>query len=209
MRIVTCEDSDLACEDSDWLVCDFIVYTLLLFTYATLPPCTPPSPLPPRTPPSPLPPPLPPHTPPPPLLPIALFDKSEVVSDERKPNHLIIAISSDRGLCGGIHSNVFKAIRSTMAERPANSTTNIVCIGDKVRTILQRKFRKNILLGFSEVGKKPPVFVEASFIARQILSMGVEFESAEIVYNKFRNVISYRTTSQFVVPFSTLSESGS
>ena len=37
--------------------------------------------------------------------------------------------------------------------------------------------------------------------------MGVEFESAEIVYNKFRNVISYRTTSQFVVPFSTLSES--
>ena len=95
-----------------------------------------------------------------------------------------------------------------MAERPANSTTNIVCIGDKVRTILQRKFRKNILLGFSEIGKKPPVFVEASFIARQILSTGVEFESAEIVYNKFKNVISYRTTSQFVVPFSTLSESG-
>lgn len=150
------------------------------------------------------PPPLPPHVPPPP----ALFEKSEVLSDERNPNHLIVAVSSDRGLCGGIHSNIFKAIRSTMAERPANSTTNIVCIGDKVRTILQRKFRKNILLGFSEVGKKPPVFAEASFIARQILSTGVEFESAEIVYNKFKNVISYRTTSQFVVPFSTLSGSG-
>lgn len=189
--------------------CDMACVCRFMFTYVTLPSHThPPPPLPLCT--------LPPpplhtssHTPsssPPSRT--ALFDKSEVLSDERKPNHLIIAVSSDRGLCGGIHSNIFKAIRTTMAERPANSTTNIVCIGDKVRTILQRKFRKNILLGFSEVGKKPPVFVEASFIARQILSTGVEFESAEIVYNKFKNVISYRTTSHFVVPFSTLSESG-
>ena len=116
----------------------------------------------------------------------ALFEKAEVVTDERKPNHLIIAISSDRGLCGGIHSNVGKSIRATMAERAADSTTNIVCVGDKIRTIMQRYCRKNILLNFTNVGKKPPVFSEASFIAQQILSTGIEFESAEIVYNWFR-----------------------
>jgi len=138
---------------------------------------------------------------------MALFEKAEVVTDERKPNHLIIAISSDRGLCGGIHSNVGKSIRATMAERAADSTTNVVCVGDKIRTIMQRYYRKNILLNFTNVGKKPPVFSEASFIAQQILSTGIEFESAEIVYNWFRNVISYRTKSQFLVPYSTLSTS--
>jgi len=63
---------------------------------------------------------------------------------------------------------------------------NIVCVGDKIRTIMQRYCRKNILLNFTNVGKKPPVFSEASFIAQQILSTGIEFESAEIVYNWFR-----------------------
>lgn len=118
----------------------------------------------------------------------ALFDKAEVLDEERKPKHLIIAISSDRGLCGSIHSNVAKNIRSIMAARGESESTQVVCVGDKIRTIMQRFFRKNVLMHFSDIGKRPPVFAEASFIAQEILQSGFEYDSAEIVFNKFKYV---------------------
>ena len=162
---------------------------------------------------------------------VALFEKSEVLEEERKPKHLIVAISSDRGLCGSVHSNVARYIRSLMADRGQDaSTTMFVCVGDKVRTILQRQFRNNILMHFTEIGRKPPLFVEANFVAEQILNSGFEYDGAEIVFNRFRyvyicllvcmcfitctrlhtdrNVVSYRTSSQYFLPFDTLSQSG-
>ena len=118
---------------------------------------------------------------------LALFDKAEVLEEERKPKHLVIAISSDRGLCGSVHSNVARFIRSLMAERGQDSaSTMLVCVGDKVRTILQRQFRDNIAMHFTEIGRKPPLFCEASFVAEQILNSGVEYDSAEIIFNKFK-----------------------
>ena len=81
-----------------------------------------------------------------------------------------------------------KAVRNIVKERGANSNTGLVLIGDKLRGILQRTHRNNILLAFNEIGRKPPVFAEASFIAQEILSTGYEFESAEIVFNTFKLV---------------------
>ena len=40
----------------------------------------------------------------------AVFEAAELEQDESKPNHLLICISSDRGLCGGIHSGVAKGV---------------------------------------------------------------------------------------------------
>lgn len=119
---------------------------------------------------------------------LALFDKAGVLEEERKPKHLIIAVSSDRGLCGSIHSNVAKNIRGIIAARGGNGSTQIVCVGDKIRTIMQRFFRDSVLMHFADIGRKPPVFAEASFIAQEILKSGVEYDSAEIIFNKFRYV---------------------
>lgn len=116
----------------------------------------------------------------------ALFEKAEVVDEERKPKHLIITVSSDRGLCGGIHSNISRNVRATLGETADRSNTMVVCVGDKVRTIMQRFYRENILMHFTEIGKKPPVFEEAYYVAQQILNSGFEYDSAEIVFNRFR-----------------------
>lgn len=117
---------------------------------------------------------------------IALFDKAELSDEEKKSKHLIIAISSDKGLCGSVHSNIARNIRNMMPERARESATMLVCVGDKVRTILQRLYKNNILMHFSDFGKRPPVFPEASFIAQEILDSGYEYDSAEIVFNRFK-----------------------
>ena len=97
----------------------------------------------------------------------------------------MIAISSDRGLCGGVHSNVAKIIKQAIVDNPSNRNYRVVCVGDKVRTILQRQYRENILLSMSDVGRKMPTFADASFLVQEIFNTNYEFQSAEIVYNKF------------------------
>lgn len=57
----------------------------------------------------------------------------------------------------------------------------------QIRTILQRTLRNNLFLTFNEIGKKPPVFVEATAIAHTILNSGLEFDTAEIIYNRFKS----------------------
>merc|ERR1712212_435924 len=67
----------------------------------------------------------------------AVFEKAELETDETKPNHLIIAISSDRGLCGGIHSGVAKAIKAYTADNP-DVNTKLFLAGDKVKAALMK-----------------------------------------------------------------------
>lgn len=55
-----------------------------------------------------------------------------------KPKEIRIAMSSDRGLCGGIHSAVCKAIKAEVAASDSPDNIAIVCVGDKSRAQLQR-----------------------------------------------------------------------
>ena len=68
---------------------------------------------------------------------IAFYQTAEVEQDKSKPNHLVVALSSDRGLCGGIHSSVAKYIRF-MVEEEANADTKLIIVGDKAKAILSR-----------------------------------------------------------------------
>lgn len=45
---------------------------------------------------------------------------------------------------------------------------------------------KDILFHMNELGRKPPMFEEASFIAEQVLDSGYEFETGEMMFNKFK-----------------------
>lgn len=133
----------------------------------------------------------------------ALYEKAEIEPDLEKPEHLLIGISSDRGLCGGIHSGVAKAIRASIDGKADGINSKIVSVGEKVRSQLSRTHKENLALAVNEYGRKPPSFVEASKIASEILNLG-EFDSGEIFFNKFRSVVSYRTSTQPLISFDTL-----
>lgn len=125
-----------------------------------------------------------------------LSEKSDVdIASPSVKKHLIVAVSSDRGLCGAVHTSVVKAVKAMLAEESRESLdTKIVAIGDKSRQQLQRVYASNILLTINDVGKKPPSFVDASTVAKAILNSGYEYDSGEVIFNKFKSVISYTTT---------------
>ncbi|XP_067126621.1 ATP synthase subunit gamma, mitochondrial [Centruroides vittatus] len=123
----------------------------------------------------------------------AFYESSELTKDEKRPSSLILAVTSDRGLCGAIHSSVSKKVKALLAENE-QADIKILCLGDKARALLQRQFGKNIVMVFSEFGKKPPVFEDATKVANAILNSGHDFEKGLVFFNKFKSVVSYRTS---------------
>ncbi|XP_066588045.1 ATP synthase subunit gamma, mitochondrial [Prorops nasuta] len=120
------------------------------------------------------------------------YEVAEIQAPTEEPNKLVIAVTSDRGLCGAVHSGVARNIRdSLLADSNERENTKIICIGDKSRAILSRLFAKNILFVASEVGRKPPTFNDATRVANEILNSGYTYGSGKIVYNKFKSVVSY------------------
>ncbi|KCV70512.1 hypothetical protein H696_02861 [Fonticula alba] len=106
---------------------------------------------------------------------------------------LYIAVSSDKGLCGGCHSYVSRFVRDQLKaeENPANA--DVVVLGDKARAQLTRFAPSNMTLSFNHLGSKPPTFYEASLIASEILKLPNEYKSIKLVYNRFQSAIAYET----------------
>lgn len=100
------------------------------------------------------------------------------------------------GLCGAIHTGVARTIRNDLQARTESTeNTKIICVGDKSRAILQRLFADKFVFVANEVGRLPPTFSDASKVAMQILESGYEFTHGQIIYNRFKTVVSYLCTS--------------
>ena len=61
-----------------------------------------------------------------------------VVPAEAGQKELYVALTSDRGLCGAIHSSICKGIRNELLEKPNLDNVAIFCMGDKSRAQLAR-----------------------------------------------------------------------
>jgi len=119
-----------------------------------------------------------------------VFEEAETKPLEDKKT-LLVVCSSDKGLCGGIHSGLSRATRRLMEKSP---NTDIAIIGEKSKAQLGRSNAKNIVLSFAGVGKDVPTFADAQAIADQICLLPEEYASVRILYNKFINAQSYEAT---------------
>ena len=118
-----------------------------------------------------------------------VFEKAETkpLEGEGKKT-LIVVCSSDKGLCGGIHSGMSRKTRKIITENP---NTDLVIIGEKCKLQLSRSHPKNIVLSFAGVGKDIPTFADAQAVADQITLLPTHYPSIQIMYNKFINATSY------------------
>ncbi|GAB0099086.1 ATP synthase subunit gamma [Sergentomyia squamirostris] len=120
------------------------------------------------------------------------YEKAEIAAPEQaEKKRLVIAMTSDRGLCGAVHSGVSRLIRNELADAALADSTKIVCVGDKSRSMLSRTHAKNIMFVANEVGRLPPTFIDASKIATETLNSGYDFSDGKIIYNRFKSVVSY------------------
>lgn len=115
----------------------------------------------------------------------ALYEKNEINMEGDK--EVVVALSSDRGLCGGIHSSISKAIKA----HTAGNAPQIVIVGDKVKAQLQKLYSQQFVATFNGAGKNPAKFEDASNVASEVLAL--DYDKVSVFYNKFVNVVSYKT----------------
>lgn len=115
-----------------------------------------------------------------------------------KNNKLIVALTSDKGLCGGVHAAVCKTIKAVMNAKSPDENIKLFLVGDKANQMLTRLYGNDVLMVCKNIGKKPPNFNDATLIAEQILASGFDFDEAKLYFNTFKTVVSYRTTDMYV-----------
>lgn len=111
---------------------------------------------------------------------------------EKDGRELIIVVSSDKGLCGGIHTSVSKRTRKMVAEAQGEEPS-VVVLGERSKAQLARALPSNLVLSFNQIGKDIPTYEDALAITATILESGLEFDVVNIVYNKFVSSISYES----------------
>jgi F-type H+-transporting ATPase subunit gamma len=110
--------------------------------------------------------------------------------------YLLMPVAADKGLCGAVNSVIVRETRRMYRENaPVSAQTKLIAIGSKAIGGLTRQFEPDILFGISEQkpGKRM-TFKHVAAITEMIRA--ADWTRADVVYNRFRNAISYVTTVQ-------------
>ncbi|MDC0477428.1 ATP synthase F1 subunit gamma [Flavobacteriaceae bacterium] len=114
---------------------------------------------------------------------------------------LIVSITSNRGLCGGFNSNIFKKSTELANSIYNYSDVSFVAIGKKGNDFLQKSFNveSNHIDIFDNLNME-----NVSLIAESLMEMFIneDFDKIDIVYNKFKNAATQVVVSEQFLPIS-------
>ena len=117
--------------------------------------------------------------------------------------HLLVVVTSERGLCGGFNNAIARlARRKALALKAAGQQVKILCVGRKGADVLRREFDADMLEAVRFQGMKAPGFEQAQDIAAQIITLFEEggFDVASLFYAEFVNVITQKPVARQIVP---------
>ncbi len=119
--------------------------------------------------------------------------------------HLLVVMTSERGLCGGFNTNIVKLAKQKAQELlAAGKTVKVLTVGKKGRDQMKREYSANLVGHVDMTEVKRVGYADAQGIAQDILSRfdAGEFDVATIFYSKFQNVVTQIPTAQQIIPAS-------
>jgi len=118
--------------------------------------------------------------------------------------HLLLVVTSDRGLCGAFNTAVVREARRLIDRLVSEGkTVRILTVGRKGRDLVRRLHPDKLVHSWEDVGRRRLTFADADMVAakvRQMFDAG-EFDVCTLVYNRFKSAISQIPTQQQIVPF--------
>ncbi|MCE9507664.1 MAG: F0F1 ATP synthase subunit gamma [Alphaproteobacteria bacterium] len=118
--------------------------------------------------------------------------------------HLLLVITSDRGLCGGFNAFIVRAARLKVRELlDEGKDVKILCVGRKGRDMLKRDYADKIVHTFEGWGRKRLTFADAVEVSEYITDMiqRQQFDVCTVLYNRFKSVMTQLPTTQQLIPF--------
>jgi F-type H+-transporting ATPase subunit gamma len=121
---------------------------------------------------------------------------------------LIVAITSNRGLCGGFNSNIIKQVDQLAKTTYKNQQVEVFSIGKKGNDILSKSL--------SVIDNQSSLFDDLTYenaakIAQQLMDLFQEgsYDRIELVYNQFKNAATQIVTTEQFLPIVPAASSGS
>ena len=133
-------------------------------------------------------------------------DSGSKFATQREVNKvLIVAITSNRGLCGAFNSNIIKEVGRLTNDQYANQEVSYLAIGKKANDALSKS--GNVIANKSEVFDDL-TFENIAAIAEMIMDKFVEgeFDKIELVYNKFKNAATQIVMTEQFLPIVPMEE---
>ncbi|MEB3263782.1 MAG: F0F1 ATP synthase subunit gamma [Synechococcus sp.] len=129
-------------------------------------------------------------------------DADSPLLESREPRTItLLAVTGDRGLCGGYNANVIKRTEQRFAElKEQGYSVDLVLIGRKAITYFQNRSYpiRATFTGLEQV----PNAREASGIASEVLAefLSGSTDRVEIIFTKFINLVSSKPVVQTLLP---------
>ncbi len=117
--------------------------------------------------------------------------------------HLIVVVTSDRGLAGAFNSNIVRAVRRKADELIKDGkTVHFFIVGRKGRPVLQRLYPKAIVGQHDTTEMKNPSYDVASAIADEIVDrfQSGGFDVAHLAYANFRSTLVQEPVIDQIIP---------
>lgn len=112
-----------------------------------------------------------------------------------------IVVSSDRGLCGGLNSNLFRKVVADMGEKSGQGVEISVCVIGKKASAFFKRHGANVVSEVTDLGDSP--HVEKLIGALKVMMdgyIGGDIDRLFVVYNDFVNTMIQRPTIEQLIP---------
>jgi F-type H+-transporting ATPase subunit gamma len=117
---------------------------------------------------------------------------------------LIVAVTSNRGLCGGFNNNIIKRVQYLIQNDLKENDVKVLCLGKKVKDAIKRTpnyFITEELTGVEDIFSDL-TFDRASTIANELMNLysAQQFSKIVVVYNRFVNAATQAIETEQFLP---------
>ena len=130
-------------------------------------------------------------------------DLPEILTGRENPKTTLLIInSSDRGLCGGFNSNLFRNAKTWIAEQQAKGkTVKLLTVGKKASSFYRRS-EIDVIANFEDLTSNDRQIQVAEEIKSKIVELfeSKEVDEVSILFNKFVSAISQEPSYQSLIP---------
>jgi F-type H+-transporting ATPase subunit gamma len=117
---------------------------------------------------------------------------------------LIVAVTSNRGLCGGFNNNIIKRVQYLIQNDLKENDVKVLCLGKKVKDVIKKTpnyFITEELSGVEDIFSDL-TFDRASTIANELMELykQQQFSKIVVVYNRFVNAATQAIETEQFLP---------
>jgi F-type H+-transporting ATPase subunit gamma len=136
----------------------------------------------------------------------AVTDSSEnkFAKTNESKSVLLVAVTSNRGLCGGFNNNIIKRVQYLIQNDLKENDVKVLCLGKKVKDVIKKTpnyFITEELSGVEDIFSDL-TFDRASTIANELMELykQQQFSKIVVVYNRFVNAATQAVETEQFLP---------